>query len=201
MTILILGGGITKDGRLPKNVKERLEKAWQIFKKNKKTKILVCGKHSFLYPKNKAPKKTEAEAMQDYLLNLRVPKKNIYLENKSKDTIGNAYYTKKLYFIPKKERKALIITSDFHLRRVRFIFQKIFGKQYQLKFVALPSFLNEKKKAKLIERQKELLRKTKEILAGMKSGNHNFLKGKLYKLKYYREKRPVWIIKFVSQGK
>lgn len=201
MTIVILGGGISKDGRLPERVKNRLKKAWQIFKKDKKIKILVCGKYSFLYPKNKAPKKTEDKAMQDYLLNLGVPKKNIYLEEKSKDTIGNAYYAKKLYFIPKKEREALIITSNFHLERVRFIFQKMFGKYYQFKFIS-PSFsLKNHEKARVIKRQKELLWKTKEILTRMKPGNHNFLRGKLYKIKYYKEKRPSWVIKFVTQGK
>lgn len=201
MTIVILGGGISKDGRLPERVKNRLKKTWQIFKKDKKIKILVCGKYSFLYPKNKAPKKTEAKAMQDYLLNLGVPKKNIYLEEKSKDTIGNAYYAKKLYFIPKKEREALIITSNFHLKRVRFIFQKIFGKHYQFKFISPSSSLKNQEKGRVIKRQKELLWKTKEILTRMKPGNHNFLRGKLYKIKYYKEKRPSWVIKFVTQGK
>jgi uncharacterized SAM-binding protein YcdF (DUF218 family) len=199
MTILILGGGINRDGTLPKFVKKRLEKAWGIFKTKKDSKILVSGKYSFLFPKDKLPKKTEAEAMRDYLLKLGVPKEKIYLEKKSKDTIGNAYYTKKLYFIPKKEKEAIIVTSDFHLKRVKFIFKKIFGPKYKLKFVGVPSSI--RKKAKILKRQKELLERAKEILAPMKTGNHNFLKYKLYKLKYYKEKRKPWVIEFVSEGK
>jgi len=35
----------------------------------------------------------------------------------------------------------------------------------------------------------------------MKEGDHSFLKGKLYKLKYYKEKRPNWVIKFATEGK
>lgn len=201
MTIVILGGGITKEGKLPENAKKKLRKAWQIFKKQKKAKILVCGKYSFLYPKNKIPKITEAEAMRDYLLKLGVPRQSIYLEKKSKDTIGNAYYAKKLFFIPKKEKKAIVVTSDFHLERVKFIFKKIFGKNYQLKFVTVPSPSRNKKREKIAKRQKMLLEKTKEILSKMEPGDHNFLKGKLYKIKYYKEKRPPWVIKFVTQGK
>lgn len=202
MTIVILGGGIAKDSRLPEYVKKRLEKAWQIFKGEKGVKILVCGKYSFLYPKNEVPKKTEAKAMKDYLLTLGVPRRNIYLESKSKDTIGNAYYAKKLYFIPKRERKAAIITSDFHLKRVKFVFKKVFGRNYQFRFIGMPSLVfQRKKKIKSIKRQKELLKNTKKFLSKMKSGNHNFLKGKLYKMKYYKEKRPAWVIKFVAQGK
>lgn len=201
MTIVILGGGITKDGNLPKHVKERLEKALQIFRKQKQAKVLVCGRYSFLYPKNQLPKKTEARAMRDYLINIGIPKKDIYLENKSKDTIGNVYYAKKLYFIPRKEKDAVIITSEFHLERVKFIFRKIFGNGYQFKFIFPLFSLNVKEKTKIVERQKNLLKKTKKILAKMKSGDHNFLKGKLYKIKYYKEKRPDWVIKFVTEGK
>ena len=50
MTIVVLGGGIARDGNLPKHVKERVEKAWQIFKKQKVVSVLVCGRYSFLYP-------------------------------------------------------------------------------------------------------------------------------------------------------
>ncbi|MCK5044336.1 YdcF family protein [Candidatus Parcubacteria bacterium] len=201
MTIVVLGGGIARDGNLPKHVKKRIERAWQIFKKKKGAPILVCGRYSFLYPKNQLPKKTESRAMRDYLISLGVPKKDIYLENESKDTIGNAYYAKKLYFIPRKEKKATIITSEFHLERVKFIFQKIFGKNYQLKFISLSSSLGSKEKTKVMERQKKLLEKTKAILAEMKSGDHSFLKDKLYKIKYYKEPRPDWVIKFVAAGK
>lgn len=127
------------------------------------------------------------------------------METKSKDTIGNAYYAKKLYFIPKKERKAVIITSDFHLERTRFVFQKIFGKGYKLKFVSASSFLKNKEKTKVMERDKEILQRTKRVLAEVRPGDHNFLKGKLYKLKFYKdiqkEKRTEWWIKkFIAEA-
>lgn len=201
MTILVLGGGISKEGILPKHVKARLRLAAKIFKKYPKAKILLSGKYSFLYPKNILPPKTEAAAMKDYLLALGIPAETIFLEQKSKDTISNAYFTKTLYFIPKKEKKAVIVTSEFHLPRTRYIFKKIFGKKYTLKYVSVPSHLKGKKRQEVISRQKELLKKTKKILAGMKEGNHRFLKGKFFKIKYYKEKRPDWVIKFVTQGK
>lgn len=199
MTIVVLGGGIDRRGKLPNHVITRLKKAAEIFKKEKNVSILVCGKYSFLYSKKDLPAKTEAEAAKEYLLTLGIPEKKIYLENKSKDTIGNAYYAKKNYFIPKKEKRALIITSDFHLKRARFIFKKIFGKSYKIVFVATPSVIKEKEKVK--KRQKELLEKTKKMLAPMKLGDHNYLRGKLYKIKFYREQRSDWVKKFVAQGK
>ncbi len=200
MTIIVLGGGITKNGIVPDFVKTRLEKAKEIFLKNKSARILFCGRYSFLYSKNNRPAKTEAQAGKEYLLKIGVPGKNIYMENKSKDTIGNAYYAKKLYFIPRKEKEAIIITSDFHLERSRFIFKEIFGSGYDFKFIATPSNLKAENKAKIIARQKELLAKTRDLLKNMHGGNHNFLKGKLYKIKYYKEARPSWVANFVSKG-
>lgn len=201
MTIIILGSGISKKGELPDFVKTRLEKAKEIFNKSKNAKILFCGRYSFLYSKSSHPVKTEAQAGKEYLLRIGVPGKNIYMENRSKDTIGNAYYAKKLYFIPRKEKKLIIITSDFHLERSKFIFKKIFGRGYNIKFIATPSFIKRKIKTKLIERQKELIEKTKLVFQGMKDGDHNFLKGKLYKMSYYREIRHPWVANFVSTGK
>jgi len=201
MTIVVLGGGINQKGEISPQVKKRLKKVKELFEKQKNAKILLCGKYSFLYPRDKTPPITEAEAMRNYLLKLGVPKESIFLETKSKDTIGNAYYAKKLYFIPKKEKQAIVVTSEFHLERVKYIFKKIFGKNYKLKFVAVPSPFKGEKRQKIIKRQKELLKKTKEILDKMEPGNHNFLKGKLYKTKYYREKRPAWVIEFTTEGR
>lgn len=201
MTIVILGGGINKEGELSQLIKPRLKKAVEIFRKKKDNKILVCGKYSFLYPKEFLPPRTEAEAMKEYLLKLGLPKENIYLESKSKDTISNAYYAKKLYFIPQKEKRVIVITSEFHLERTKFIFKKIFGPDYQIQFISVCSLFKGEKAKKIIEKEKVLLAETKQILAKMKPGEHNFLRGKFYKLKYYREKRPAWIIKFVTEGK
>jgi len=201
-TIVILAGGITEKGNLSKNSKKRAEKAYQIFKENPNFNVLACGKYSFLYSKNNIPLKTEAEATKEYLLRLGVPEKNIFIEEKSKDTIGNAYYAKKLYFIPKKEKKLLVITSDFHLERVGFIFRKVFGSKYQISFDCVSSiFKNKKEEKRIVERQKELLLKTEKMLYNMKVGDHDFLKGKLYKLKYYKEKRSNWVISFTTKGK
>ncbi len=200
MTIVVLGGGIVRNCYLPKYVQERLKKAWQIFKKNEKAKILVCGKYSFLYPKNKPPQKTEAEIMRDHLLKLGAPKEKIFLEQKSQDTITNAYFAKTLYFIPKKEQTAKIITSDFHLQRVKFIFSKVFGKEYRLKFISAPSFLTKERKKRIEKRQKEVLKRTKILLKEMRDGNHNFLKSRKNKLKqFYQEKRPSWVKQFIAE--
>jgi uncharacterized SAM-binding protein YcdF (DUF218 family) len=201
MTIVVLGGGIDYKGNLPSHVKERLKKAADIYREHPQAKILLCGKYSFLHPKNKVPPKTEARAMKEYLLKLSIPSDIIFLEQKSKDTISNAYYAKKLYFLPRKEKEAYIITSEFHIPRTKYIFQKVFGDKYKFRYVPVSSDLRGRARRRVKERQRELLGRTRKILSPMKEGNHDFLRGKFYKIKYYREKRPNWVVKFITQGK
>ena len=202
MFIVVLGGGIDLQGHLPDFVKQRLNKAIELFKKSAswRTKIIVSGKYSFLYHEQKPPL-TESDAMADYLIKKGVDQSKILREKKSKDSIGNAYYLKINFFLPQKVRSAIIITSHFHLERVQYIFHKIFGPSYRFQFVGIQEKLSTSEEKRVLAHQRELLEKTKEVLSAMKTGDHHFLKGKLYKIKYYREKRPQWVTNFVAKGK
>ena len=199
MVIVVLGGGINLQGNIPPYVYSRLDEAIKI-SKNLNCKILVSGEYSFLYDKVKPPF-TEAFKMQEYLLEKGIPGDQILREERSKDTVGNAYYSKKYVFVPKKEKEAVIITSDFQIERAKYIFHKIFGPEYKFKIIGIKSELPAREKEAVWQRQKELLLKTQALLSKMKDGDHNFLKDRIYKLKFYKEKRPDWVKNFVAKGK
>lgn len=196
---MVLGGGIDLQGNIPSYVYSRLDEAIKLQNKLG-CKILVSGEYSFLYDKIK-PSLTEASKMQEYLLEKGVSESQIIKEEKSKDTVGNAYYSKKYVFIPEKEKEAIIVTSDFQVERVSYIFNKIFGPKYHLEIVGIKSDLPEGEKRAVWQRQGELLLKTQALLSKMKDGDHDFLKDRIYKLKFYREKRPDWVKNFVAKGK
>ncbi len=199
MIIVVLGGGIDLKGNLPSHVIQRLDQAIKLHKTYPHSRIILSGKYSFLWTDPK-PTLTEAESMASYLIKEGINKRAIVLEKRSKDTIGNAYYLKKNVFMPMGEKEAIIITSAFHENRVHYIFQKIFGGMYKFTYIGLKEHLPKEEEKKIIERQKELLLKTKDLLSSMKDGHHDYLKNKLYKIKYYREKRPAWVTNFVSKG-
>lgn len=199
MVIVVLGGGIDLQGKIPSYVYSRLDKAMEL-QKSLNCKILVSGEYSFLYDKVKPPF-TEAFKMQEYLLKKGVLTDQIVREEQSKDTVGNAYYSKKYFFLPNKEKEAIIITSDFQVERVKYIFHKIFGPEYGLNILGIKSELPDGEKEVIWQRQKELLLKTQALLSNMKDGDHNFLKNRIYKLKFYKEKRPDWVKNFVAKGK
>lgn len=199
MVIVVLGGGIDLQGKIPLYVYSRLDEAIRL-QKSLGCKILVSGEYSFLYNKIKPPF-TEAFKMEQYLLEKGIPKSGILKEERSKDTVGNAYYSKKYVFIPKKEKEAIIITSDFQVERVKYIFHKIFGQEYKLKIIGIKSELPDSERKAVWQRQRELLLKTQALLSNMKDGDHNFLKDRIYKFKFYKEKRPDWVKNFVAKGK
>ncbi len=200
MTIVVLGGGITTNGELPNQVKKRLDKAIEVSEKENVDRFLLCGKYSFLYPKKELPETTESQLMRDYLIQKGINGKNIFLESKSMDTIGNAYFSKIEYFLPQKELEAIIITSDYHTPRTKFIFEKVFGPDYTLIFYSSPSFDEEEVK-NLLERGERLTEKIKKLTGEMTPGDHNFLKKILYDSEYYKEKRPKEVIEKIAKGK
>jgi uncharacterized SAM-binding protein YcdF (DUF218 family) len=199
MIIMVLGGGIDLRGNIPSYVYSRLDEAIRLRSKLN-CKILVSGEYSFLYDKVKPPF-TEASKMQEYLIEKGILVDQIIKEELSKDTVGNAYYSKKYVFLPRKEKEAIIITSDFQVERASYIFNKIFGQGYKFEIVGVKSELPNGEKEAIWQRQKDLLLKTQTLLSNMKDGDHDFLKDRIYKLKFYKESRPNWVKNFVAKGK
>lgn len=200
MIIVVLGGGIDIHGNIPHHVYQRLDKARELWQKNPQAKIVLSGKYSFLYKKQKPPI-TESQKAKKYLREMKIPAKAILLENRSKDTIGNAYYLKKTIVIPRKEEKAIIITSAFHKKRVSYIWKKVFGSEWNYTILGIEEHMPPPKRAEIEAIQKNILQETKKMLQEMKNGDHTYLKGKLYKTKFYKKERTKELVKFVSQGK
>ncbi len=171
MIIIILGTGIDEKGRLSKDTVKRLREGYELYKKHD-SPLFLSGKYSFPYDKNNPPGFTEAEAMSDYLISLGVEKENISLDKESLDNVSSAYYAKTKFFIPKKEKEAIIITSDIHLERIEYIFNKVFGENYTLHFLALPSSFPCGGKNMVMAKQNMLTEKVKNLLDEVEGGDH-----------------------------
>lgn len=124
-TIIVLGGGISDEGILFAQSRLRVEKGVELWKKEK-CSLLFSGRWNYL--RKKTLKKTEGKGMKEYAISLGVPKKDILLEEESMDTIGNAYFCKKQFIIPKKWKDIIVVTSGFHTKRTKRIFQHILPK-------------------------------------------------------------------------
>ncbi len=183
MIIIVLGVGIDEKGRLSKETIKRLKEAQKIHQKSGGL-FLVTGKYSFSFNEKNAPSFTEAEKMASYLEKLGIEKENILIDKEAKDTVFSAYNAKIKHFIPKREREAIIITSDTHLNRVEHIFFKVFGNDYKLNFIGTPTLLSCGNKGIIMAKQNMLTQKAVELLDGVEEGDHEEAKKRALNVDY-----------------
>lgn len=69
----------------------------------------------------------DAVAQARYLTSRGVPADRLLLEASSFDTIGNAFFSRVLHAEPRRLRRLLIITSDFHMPRTEMIFRWVYS--------------------------------------------------------------------------
>ena len=100
----------------------RVDKAIELYNKKLIKKILLTGGKTLF------SKEIEANLMLDYLLKNNIPKEDIILETKSKTTKQNIINSLKLI----NNETILLITSDFHLKRVKHLFRKYSNNKFYL---------------------------------------------------------------------
>ena len=112
--IVILGCKIKKDGSLPPLLKGRVDRAIEFARLQKEN----TNKDIIFIPsggQGKDEVMSEAQAMKNYLLEQGIDKKNILLEDKSKNTLQNITYSNKL--INDKDKKIAFSTTNYHVFR------------------------------------------------------------------------------------
>jgi uncharacterized SAM-binding protein YcdF (DUF218 family) len=142
--VLIPGGGLLETGEVVPWVRPRLDRAIALTPPPQFFIPLSAGTTHKPPPLDAAGFPIlEAVAAGQYLMRQGIEGTRILPETISLDTIGNAYFARVKHTDPLQLRRLHVITSDFHLPRVRAIFDWIFGlsapvKTYQLTFEAVP---------------------------------------------------------------
>jgi len=126
--IVVLGSGVTAEGKLTDIGRWRVQKAVELWKGRHARSICFSGAWS--YRLSSAPSITEARAMQGYAVLNDVPASAIFLEESSKFTLANAYYTKVNVLRPRMWKSIIVVTSEFHVPRTKYIFDKVLGRVY-----------------------------------------------------------------------
>lgn len=174
---------------MPEIVSIRLKKVADLYFHEVSNKIIVCGRWSINWDiKGITPPTTEAEEMKKALLISGVSGQNIIKEEWSRDTIGNAYFSKINIIKPNNLKTILVVCSDFHLKRVQFLFQKIFDADYQMDFLTTPT--ENGRDPEFMRMEDSVLERQKNFLKNMRDGDDIFLQTRLYKDPYYKKKRP-----------
>lgn len=139
--VIVLGAGLKDGNRLSYSLWTRLNKAIEVFEVNPNIKIVVSG------GQGKDEELSEAQAMENYLVQKEIPKDRIIQENQSQSTYENLVFSKKKMeddwemLEPSTETlqhantinstravlqtgpapNIIIVSSDFHLFRLQFL--------------------------------------------------------------------------------
>jgi len=101
----------------------RLTQTIELYKLGKIKKILISGGVASILEKTVA----ESENTKRFLMRLGIPKSDILIESKSRNTYENALYTKA--FLQEKNlekgQRLLLLTSAFHIFRAKKCFEKV----------------------------------------------------------------------------
>lgn len=138
--IVVLGRGVDVDGTLPRLAKQRVERAAELFAWETAPRIIFSGRCSLMT--ETIPAVTEAGAMAEYAVTLGLPRNALIVEEESRDTIGNAYFVMRRLLEPNEWHSIRVVTSDFHIQRTAWVFQKVFGPGYDVSFSPAPSELD-----------------------------------------------------------
>ena len=128
--IIVLGDYVTKKGILSDEQKKRIDEGINQFYKKKATFILFGGGFGKHFNQTMKPL---AEHMKKYALEQGIPAKNILVENYSFNTIENILFAKKI-LKAMRLTKIMIVSSDWHLPRVKLICKFLLEKKYTVSF-------------------------------------------------------------------
>ncbi len=142
--LAVFGGGISPQGELEENSRVRVERAVELWKNKTAPTIIMSGGWSFTL--SDPPTRTEARAMADYATRLGVPPEELLVEDRSRDTLGNALYVKTLFAIPRKWQKLIIVVADYHVWRTKRICTFVFGSNYDMAIVGAPLALSKEQR-------------------------------------------------------
>ena len=136
-TIVCLVHELNPDFSLSEQSRERTDRAVNLYFSLAGDTITMSGG---LYPKD-APW-TLAEAMKRYAVVNGVDEIDIFKEEESLDTVGQAIFVKRDIAVPKSFEKFIVVSHDYHMPRVKTVFDFVYGNEFQISYFCVESVLN-----------------------------------------------------------
>jgi uncharacterized SAM-binding protein YcdF (DUF218 family) len=170
--IVVLGGGVLHDGTPTPATLARGTAAADVARAHPLAAIICSGSHGV----GRKPRRSEAAAMADLIVAGGIDRERIFLEDQSRDTIGNAVFVAELYLSAVPPRPVYIVTSPFHLERSVETFRLVLGPAWQIRGVASASVSDDGERVK---HEPQFLRQTREFLAGIAPGEVSRMSARL----------------------
>ncbi len=107
---VILGAAVWGGNRPSPVLKERINKGYEIYKKNLVTKLVLTGGGS-------PNELTEGEVSKNVLLKYGVAPENLILENQSGSTVEQIQFVRDSLYSAQNWKKIILVSDNFHLYR------------------------------------------------------------------------------------
>ncbi|MDP9281824.1 MAG: YdcF family protein [Chloroflexota bacterium] len=130
--IVVLGGGVLPDGSPAPATLARGRAAADLARAHPDTAIICSGSHGV----GRKPRRSEAAAMAEVIAAEGIERGRIFLEDQSRDTIGNAVFVAERYLSAIPPRHVYVVTSPFHLERSVETFRLVLGPAWDIEGVA-----------------------------------------------------------------
>ena len=161
--IVVLGGGMLPNGTPAPATLARAEAAADLARAHEDAAIICSGSHGV----GRKPRRSEAASMADLIVERGTDRRRIFLEDKSRDTIGNAVYVGERYLAAIPARRIFLVTSPFHLERSVATFRLVLGPDWEIEGVASAPAPDDGQRAK---HEPRFLMQTRAFLAGIAPG-------------------------------
>jgi uncharacterized SAM-binding protein YcdF (DUF218 family) len=168
--VLVLGGGHTPDGAaLNARTRERIRYGISLFS-DVAADYLVCS-GAYALGLSTPPNETEATLMAREAVNAGLPHSVVLKEERSLDTIGNIAVVAKDVFPELSPASVYLVTSDYHMKRVQMLVERIWGGRYSVRYWPAASGLSTLERVGTMLRERRLRRKTRLLLHELPIGD------------------------------
>lgn len=157
--IIVLGGGRKNDGSLTELSIQRLERGCELYKKGVSQKVFALGGHYSTYSPNSIYfPETGAELRKEYFCRHGVPEEDVILVPDGRDTMLEAFASRRVL----RELgvgNIILVTSDKHMERAKYIFQRILGDGIYIRESKVPcgNILNKEEEREYLALVREFL--------------------------------------------
>ncbi len=125
--IVVPGGGVRPGWEIPEWSKRRLDRAAELYQGEYVILLSAGTTHRSPPVDERGFTICESVAGAKYLISKGIPADRILTETHSYDTIGNAFFARVIHTDPRRLRRLLVVTSEFHMPRTRAIFDWLFA--------------------------------------------------------------------------
>ena len=165
--VIVLGRKETSDDPQDNELKGRIRIGIEVLQRyDADYLVLSGGKTSSRIP--------ECEVMKKYAIGLGADPAKIVKECHSLDTIGNGYFTRGLIDSLKNVKSVYVVSSCYHMPRVKYVFKMCFGDDKKLDFNHCFEFGFSQKS------EKRKMEMTKKFFDGCTPGDIDKIKARIH---------------------